>query len=540
MIDEIFRNIVQYENCIDNLVHALRECEINSYEEFEKVYLGRKEDLDLDPIPSKIRKALKEKFVTSEDDDWNNTIQSNTVEAYKKYLRSYEDGKYRNEARVRIGKLEEEIEKNSISEEWNEVDKSDYQQVNEFVKKYPDFTTAINLRKELRKTKNTKKGSVALLNEIDRIKNDVSNLNPMQSIYNCIVSYLDNREISNKELLDLLKTDPNLISASVASKLYDDKEVDLSEILDQDFLEMILKNESIRDFDPPKRTLDKVAMIPSTEVYFWGIPSSGKTCALGAILSTAQNGDIALSLTPEPDCLGFDYMTRLSNVFQDGVISALPGGTPVSSTYEMGFKLEDKKHKDHPITCIDLAGELLRCMHKRLANISMTTEEKNALDILTKVLGDNRTQNRKMHFFVIEYGAENRKYEGLIQRNYLDSAVAYIEKMKIFRKDTDGVYLLITKVDKTGCSGEELRNILTDYINKEYKAFKNKLVKICRENEINGGELKIQPFSLGEIWFQNYCRFDNRYASEILKIIIERSYSEGTTIIDKLKRIFKK
>ena len=219
MIDEIFRNIVQYENCIDNLVHALRECEINSYEEFEKVYLGRKEDLDLDPIPSKIRKALKEKFVTSEDDDWNNTIQSNTIEAYKKYLRSYEDGKYRNEARVRIGKLEEEIEKNSISEEWNEVDKSDYQQVNEFVKKYPDFTTAINLRKELRKTKNTKKGSVALLNEIDRIKNDVSNLNPMQSIYNCIVSYLDNREISNKELLDLLKTDPNLISASVASKV---------------------------------------------------------------------------------------------------------------------------------------------------------------------------------------------------------------------------------------------------------------------------------------------------------------------------------
>ena len=34
------------------------------------------------------------------------------------------------------------------------------------------------------------------------------------------------------------------------------------------------------------------------------------------------------------------------------------------------------------------------------------------LDTLTKVLIDNRSTSRKMHIFVIEYGAEDRLYEG--------------------------------------------------------------------------------------------------------------------------------
>ena len=45
-------------------------------------------------------------------------------------------------------------------------------------------------------------------------------------------------------------------------------------------------------------------------------------------------------------------------------------------------------------------------------------------------------------------GVVDREYEGLPQNIYLEAAVAYIQRTGIFKKDTDGLYLLITKVDK--------------------------------------------------------------------------------------------
>ena len=100
---------------------------------------------------------------------------------------------------------------------------------------------------------------------------------------------------------------------------------------------------------------------------------------------------------------------------------------------------------------------------------------------------DNRTQNRKLHFFVIEYGAEDRQYEGLPQQDYLQAAVQYIQRTGIFKKDTDGLYLLISKVDKAKAHGKELSEKLKDYIHENYQGFYNGLKKICRDNEINGG-----------------------------------------------------
>ena len=50
-----------------------------------------------------------------------------------------------------------------------------------------------------------------------------------------------------------------------------------------------------------------------TEVYFWGIPGSGKTCALAAILNTLNSsGSIEI-----PQSSGYDYTNRLINIFNN-------------------------------------------------------------------------------------------------------------------------------------------------------------------------------------------------------------------------------
>ncbi len=81
-----------------------------------------------------------------------------------------------------------------------------------------------------------------------------------------------------------------------------------------------------------------------TEVYFWGNPGSGKTCALAATLSTAERlGYLEVAAGP-----GYDYMTRLSNIFlADEAI--LPPPSPVESTQYLPFVL--RKDGERPRIC---------------------------------------------------------------------------------------------------------------------------------------------------------------------------------------------
>jgi hypothetical protein len=50
------------------------------------------------------------------------------------------------------------------------------------------------------------------------------------------------------------------------------------------------------------------------------------------------------------------------------------------------------------------------------------------------------------------------------------------------------------------------------------------LEKICKDNEINGGNVEIQPFTLGTVCFQNYCKFKEDTAAAVVRTLIKRSY----------------
>ena len=58
--------------------------------------------------------------------------------------------------------------------------------------------------------------------------------------------------------------------------------------IEKAFIQRMFKGDSAITFRTPEK-LDRIHK-QSTEIYFWGIPSSGKSCALGAILSVAASG----------------------------------------------------------------------------------------------------------------------------------------------------------------------------------------------------------------------------------------------------------
>ena len=523
-IEQIFDNIDQYTDNIDDLVRALKKAGIKDFDQFRTA--AREAGV---PVKKSIQDSIAKKFANSEEEDWNIAMSINTEEAYREYLDSYPEGSHRNEARDFIASLQK-VSQNKVSDEiWKSLDKSSVNALQSFIDQYPKNehqSEAVRLLRDLRREQYLGVDIRALARQIKAIRTDARINNPEKAIYDKIVTYINTGKITVDDLLLAIKEDNNFVSGSVANLLWENGIItDFSRAgIDSDFIAHMMSNITPQKFQAPK-PISKITKNPCTEIYFWGIPSSGKSCALGAILSTANSGRVAQSMQRDPDCQGYGYMTRLANLFKtNGSVGTLPEGTAISSTYEMGFTLEDDERKEHPITCIDLAGELVRCMYKQDAGESLTEEQQNVLKTLTDILIDNRTSNRKMHFFVIEYGAEDREYEGLPQKDYLEAAVAYIQRTGIFKKDTDGLYLLITKVDKVHAVGRELQEKLKDYISQNYQGFYNGLKKICQDNEINNGKVDIQPFTLGTVCFQNYCKFKDDTAAAVVRTILARSY----------------
>lgn len=523
-IQDIFDNIDQYSNSIDDLVRSLMTCGINSFEEFRAS--AREEGV---PIKKSMQEQVAAKYASSDDDDWKSACDIDTEDAYQEYLDNYPEGNHRGDARDAIANIQQQQNDGKSEKVWNDIDKNDEKQLQDFVNQHsssPYIQEAKRMLHDLRREKYLGVDIKALEKQIKAIGTDVSINNPERAIYDKIVSYLNSGKITVNDLLSAIKNDNNFISGTVANLLWENGYItDFSSTnIDSDFIAHMMSNVKTREFSKAEH-IARITKSPCTEVYFWGIPSSGKSCALGAILSAAKNGRTAKSMQQDPDCQGYGYMTRLSNLFRsNNSVGTLPPGTPISSTYEMGLVLEDEDGKEHPITCIDLAGELIRCMYKQDAGEPLTTEQEQVLKTLTDILVDNRTKNGKIHFFVIEYGAEDREYEGLPQQDYLAAAVAYIQRTGIFKNDTVGLYLLVTKVDKAKVVGKELQEKLKNYISENYQGFYNGLKKICKDNEINDGKVDIQPFTLGTVCFQSYCKFKEDTAAAVVRTLMNRSF----------------
>ena len=361
---------------------------------------------------------------------------------------------------------------------------------------------------------------------------------------------IDKKRISRDELLDIIAEDNNILRAAVITELNDGGYLNYLDLCDKGVEDEFISyhidgRKNPVNFSSPDR-LQAISNEKCYEVYFWGLPSSGKTCALGAIMSVANNGRVARSMKKDNNCQGYGYMNMLSNIFRrNRSVGSLPEGTAILDTYEMGFVLEDNKKKNHTFTFVDLAGEIIRCMYKRDANEPLSSDQEQALNTVEKLLIGNRTTNRKIHFFVIEYGGESREYEGLDQHTYLDGTLRYIERTGIFKKETDAIYILFTKVDKitksnqSQLSEEEITEELKRYTDDYYLGFYNGLKSICEKFEINKGRVERIAFSLGKVCFQDYCMFDDRWAANVIEILLDRTVGDSTGWPGKFGNIFR-
>jgi len=374
--------------------------------------------------------------------------------------------------------------------------------------------------------------------------------NTSDTVTKLIMDFYRNGKISKDVIITLIRNDNNIFTMDVIKDLCLTYNVltpdDLhSAGITDDFITAMVRN--VHGFDVEDITNPFEISRQCSEVYFWGIPASGKSCVIGALLSVLRQGNLGL-WRPLP-CTGKTYMEDLAEQYKENQVVGLIAGTSVNSTYEMAFNIsrdpktqypvpqivsQENNTQIHPFTFIDLAGGLLELMGKYDKLENMTDQQIESLDKVTNLIIGQRKRNRKMHCFVIEYNeAQSNLGENEIamhkqkeQDRLLMQAFNYIKNTDIFNGETDIIYVIVTKADRTHLHGPEVNNKIEKFVKEgHYANFYAILQNICKTNGINGGVVPIVPFSIGDVKMQSLCKFNPTPAERFMERIIQRSFS---------------
>ncbi|MBR5102306.1 MAG: hypothetical protein IK092_04220, partial [Muribaculaceae bacterium] len=266
----------------------------------------------------------------------------------------------------------------------------------------------------------------------------------------------------------------------------------------------------------------------TTEVYFWGTPSSGKTCALGALLSGADKH----YRMEAQECPSYDYLIKLMNLFRYNGVSTLPSGTMVSAIEEMVLTVKNEKNREYRFTFVDIAGEIFRTLYLQGTGQMVEEEKLVTLTNLKRYLCDKN--NRKISFFVVEYGAHDAEWDGVPMSAYLARCSLYMKNEKILRSSTNAVYIIVTKCDRIpnyhSLSKTEIAQEALNYVKENLNSFYENLKEACHNAGV--ADMKVVSFSVGDVFAQQLCYFNDEHTSKVIDLLLERSQPVKRGIIN--------
>jgi hypothetical protein len=338
----------------------------------------------------------------------------------------------------------------------------------------------------------------------------------------------DKNQAQKREIFEKIRRNPNSFTPRRIKDFLNDGTLNRIDLVNSGIPDAII--DRLDNVVSPQLQLGETPLsIPDgyTEVYFWGIPGSGKTCVLSGILSTAEReGYLEIAQGP-----GYDYMTRLKNIFINP-ISFLPPPSPTDSTQYLPFVLKKGGDAPRSVSLIELSGEIFQCFYYKNANKDLpTSQHEETLDTLLRFLKGN---NRKLHFFFVDYEKENKiDVDGYTQADYLQAAATYFQNNDVFSSSTDAIYIVITKSDLMSCQQSDIVGNLKDYLqDSNFTAFINSLKARCKEHSINAGKMLATHFSLGNVYFTQICSFNSETSKNIIDILIRRIAPKKKSILD--------
>lgn len=301
--------------------------------------------------------------------------------------------------------------------------------------------------------------------------------------------------------------------------------------------EEITKQDLYRpDFVLPATNIKDMGDFPTkrTDVFFLGVPRSGKSSLLSGLIKSLHNmgnaGYESQIVNGKDPCLKY----------YNGLIDCMstkkpPQGTATDTISFMKLNIRDDSGKKvNRVTIVELSGESFNMVANSQEEASDIWKELGAVKCL-------ESKNRKLLLFVLDYGiitGKNPEVETTAdeQRKCLENSLRVFQQDGAGGKENctlnkvDTVGIIMTKCDLMKCSSYEERMAeAKNYVDTKFREFMNSLRVCCKDfgiNVENDYEPIILLFSLGHFYVGNTFLFDDTYSKKIIKFIRDRTRGE--------------
>jgi len=250
-----------------------------------------------------------------------------------------------------------------------------------------------------------------------------------------------------------------------------------------------------------------------TDVYFVGVPGSGKSTMLSGLLNVANKSGVLM-----PDIYNNDgsiYQTQLISDLNRGV---LPNATASGSYNYVALSLKDDDGAKHPFNIVEVPGE-------NYVNIFNNGDVGEFLNYISN-------SNKKILIFVVDSLSHDTGYND--SSNQLDQNLVYVNILNMFKSNgvlnqTDAIYIVANKFDAIKASRYATNNSSDDSLAFEFlqDEFKN-LIENCkdaRDESKNKFKIKVLPFSIGNVSYTSIIdNFDKEYSQVVIDNLIEDSF----------------
>lgn len=259
----------------------------------------------------------------------------------------------------------------------------------------------------------------------------------------------------------------------------------------------------------------------NTDVYFFGVSGSGKTCVLAGLMSLT--GQLGFRFDPKGPGGGGNYAMELRNYART---SMLPPATDQNYIQVIDGQINDENGYLHKISLIEMSGE-------KTAEFAAIDNPTSLNDLGAGASGLLSNDNNKVIFFVIDPTNEKNVQMGrdsnqwVMQSDVLGCVSSLLSKNKALMKNVIAIHIILTKSDTLGDYVD--KNVIQDLLNNQgYQAVLEDIKSICEQYDINkqtGFHVGLYPFCVGKFMAGDVYTFDETDSLKILRVIQKNTIS---------------
>lgn len=326
---------------------------------------------------------------------------------------------------------------------------------------------------------------------------------------------------------------PMLLRDYIAKGIFSIEELEVRKLMCRDLLPVLMDYSNIMSHLP-----DPTQIIPncrtelapkSTDVYFFGIPATGKSCILGGLLSSSDRLNYSVLKA------GGAYGEALQHYFSKHITPPLSHADWLTT---INGYIRDASGNRTNINLIELPGESFA--------VDIVSQTSNSLSF--EQMGTGATQllqgdNPKEFFLVIDSSKNEVEFQYEVQREREDGSVFYeseklylsqqvcikkfiellqLPENKKIMKKVKAINFILTKADKISVNAASRNAACFEHIQTIYKNEIEELKEYCIKRGINKatkGHPVLYPCSLGEFYACDIFNFDPTDCNTIINAI---------------------